>query len=134
MNRYRKKISGPIIDRIDLWMQVEHIDYEKLTNTHQVIEPSIVVKKRIEQARLVQKKRFSSSTKLNAHMNAEDIRSLYLSGEVQKILQESSSLFKLSHRSFHRIIKLARTIADLEGDESIETSHVLEAFQYRSRQ
>ncbi len=134
MNRYRKKLSGPIMDRIDLWMNVEHVDYDKLANQSNQSESTHTIRERVVKARKIQQARFSSSIKQNAFMSAEDVRTLYLSPDVQQVLKESSAFWKLSPRSYHRIIKLARTIADLDGSEHIQTDHVLEAFQYRPRQ
>jgi magnesium chelatase family protein len=134
ISRYRKKISGPILDRIDIWLAVEHIDYNKLSTSTAIPESSEVVRARIIQARKVQQERFTSSVKLNAHMNNKDVQSIHLAPDVRKLLVESSELFKLSPRSFHRIIKIARTIADLDGSKEITTDHILEAFHYRPRQ
>lgn len=130
--RYRKKLSGPIMDRIDLWMSVEHVDYDKLSHTGSQ-ESSTAIHARVSAARAVQIERFGTVGRLNAHMTVRDIEKLTLTSEVRKLLKESSSLFKLSPRGYHRIIKLARTIADLAGSEHIQTDHVLEAFQYRPR-
>lgn len=133
MARYRRKISGPIIDRIDIWLTVEHIDFKKLSDKDLIPETSACVRSRIEKARALQLIRFGTAGKQNAHMHARDIEKLFLSDKVIKTLQESSTVFKLSPRGYHRIIKLARTIADLAAEEHILTNHVLEAFQYRSR-
>lgn len=131
--RYRKKISGPIMDRIDIWMHVEHVDYEKLSKSTSANESSATIKARVVAARTLQEKRFASTTKLNAFMSAEDVKKLELAAAARKILNESSAFFKLSPRSYHRIIKLARTIADLAHSEIIQSDHILEAFQYRPR-
>jgi magnesium chelatase family protein len=131
--RYRKRLSGPIIDRIDIWMTVEHVDYDKL-GEHIKNESSFTIYERVKNARKIQLDRFTIPGKLNAHMNPKDIDSLNLSPAVKKLLSESSSLFKLSPRAYHRVIKLARTIADLDNAQDIQTDHVLEAFQYRPRQ
>lgn len=132
--RYRKKISGPILDRIDIWLTVEHVDYNKLSSNASHPEPTEAVRQRIMHARHIQQNRFGTSTKLNAHMTSKDVQSMDLKPDVRKLLVESSELFKLSPRSFHRIIKIARTIADLDKSLEITPDHVLEAFQYRPRQ
>lgn len=133
ITRYKRKISGPIIDRIDLWMTVEHIDYDTLSATD-AIESSNDIRKRIINAREKQKNRFESSTKLNSHMSAKDIEKLSITADVRKILADSARHFKLSPRAYHRMIKLAQTIADLDNQEIILPAHVLEAFQYRPRE
>ena len=130
--RYRRKISGPILDRIDLWITVEHIDYEKLGDTTSYRDTTATIRTRVQIARNAQQKRLGSS-RLNSHMHARDIEKLHLSSEVKKVLSESSQALKLSPRAYHRMIKLARTIADLEQSEEIKPEHVYEAFQYRSR-
>lgn len=130
--RYQKKISGPIMDRIDITTIVEHLDYDQLSGMG-TCEPSSDIRERIVQARHQQEKRFGTSLKLNAHMNTRDIESLHLSPEVMNVLRESSAFYKLSPRAYHRIIKIARTIADLEGVEHILVPHILEAFQYRPK-
>ncbi len=131
--RYARKVSGPIVDRIDLWMTVEHIDYDKLSDHSKYGESSDVVRARVADARTAQAKRFNSATKLNAHMHARDIEKLNLSDEVKKLLNDSANTLKLSPRAYHRMIKLARTIADLDASDDIKSEHMLEAFQYRPR-
>ena len=128
---YRRKISGPIMDRIDIWMTVEHIEYEKLSNHQEPSENSVTVRARILQARAMQEKRFGNALKLNAHMHARDIESLNLSEEVKTVLNGGAKQLRLSPRGYHRIIKLARTIADLAHSLEIRSEHILEAFQYR---
>lgn len=130
--RYQKKISGPILDRIDITTTVEHIDYEKLSTLHRS-EPSREIYTRVAKARARQQKRFGTPLKLNAHMNARDIEALRLSPEVLSLLRESSAFYKLSPRAYHRMIKIARTIADLAGEQEILGEHILEAFQYRPK-
>jgi len=130
--RYSRKVSGPIVDRIDIWMTVEHIDYDKLSE-NKYGETSDIIRARVATAREMQRKRFDG-TKLNAHMHARDIEKLGISDEVKKLLNDSSQALKLSPRAYHRMIKLARTIADLDNCTEIKTDHVLEAFQYRPRE
>lgn len=131
--RYRRKISGPIIDRIDLWMTVEHVDYQRLSETENTSETTISVRDRVAGARKRQLDRFGTSSVLNAHMHARDIANIKLSKETTTVLQECSTIFKLSPRGYHRIIKVAQTIADLANSETITPDHILEAFQYRNR-
>lgn len=132
--RYQRKISGPILDRIDLWMTVEHIDYDKLSTSDTNQESSAVIRERIYKARALQRERFAGRSLLNSHMNARDIEQLRLSPEVKQLLNDSAHTLKLSPRAYHRMVKLARTIADLEQSPDILPAHVLEAFQYRSKQ
>jgi magnesium chelatase family protein len=132
--RYQKKISGPILDRIEMNLIVEHVEYEKLAQDSMHNEVSKTIRERVKGARGMQTKRFGNPLKLNSHMNAKDIEKLNLSESVKKTLADSSNALKLSPRSYHRMIKLARTIADLELSEEIQNEHVLEAFQYRGKQ
>lgn len=131
--RYSRKISGPIMDRIDLWIPVEHIDYEKLGTSHQA-EKSIVIKDRIEKSRSKQFERFGTCQKLNAHMQSKDVEQLDITPDARKTLNTSAQMMKLSPRAYHRVIKLARTIADLDSSEIINNDHILEALQYRPKQ
>jgi magnesium chelatase family protein len=134
--RYQKKISGPILDRIDMWVNVLNIDYDKLGNKQKEGEESKVIKERVLKARDIQKKRLSKSkANTNAEMGVKDIDKLIeLKPEVKTILNDTAKRLGLSARAYHRVVKLARTIADLEGSEHIETKHILEALQYRPRQ
>jgi magnesium chelatase family protein len=134
LSRYGRKLSGPIMDRIDIWLTVEHIDYDKLSSVDDSAEESESIAERVERARNIQEKRFGSTARLNAHMGASDIAKEYLSPEVTSILNESAARLKLSPRAYHRIVKLARTIADLDGAEHISSDHILEALQYRPRE
>ncbi len=131
--RYNRKISGPIMDRIDLWIPVEHIDYEKLSNYH-AAEKSDDIKLRVKQARDNQFKRLNTYKKLNAHMQSKDVEQLAITDEAKKTLNKSAQIMKLSPRAYHRVIKLAQTIADLEQVETIDEGHILEALQYRPKQ
>jgi magnesium chelatase family protein len=134
--RYQKKISGPIMDRIDMWVNVLNIDYDKLGNKQKEGETSPVIKERVLRARARQTKRLKNSeAKTNAEMGVKDLDNLIeLSKEVKSILNDTAKRLGLSARAYHRVIKLARTIADLEDSEEIETKHILEALQYRPRQ
>lgn len=131
---YKNKISGPIIDRIDLWVEVPHVPYETLTALPTKEGETEYARKIILQARDQQKIRLAHSlADTNALMSARDIENLIkLSDEVKDVLQVSSTKLNLSPRSYHRVIKVARTIADLEQNQEIEVSHILEALQYRA--
>jgi magnesium chelatase family protein len=133
--RYQRKISGPIIDRIDVWLTVEHIEYEKLEGPRALGrgESSDSVRERVARARALQEQRFGKAGYLNAHMHAKEIQQLKKTEGAQHILVASAKQLALSPRVFHRILKLARTIADLENTEVITETHILEALQYRPK-
>lgn len=130
---YKNKISGPILDRIDLWLEVPHVDYETLTQTGGGEEETKKARKEITQARKLSRARLTGSgVTTNAEMSARDIEeTVRLSDEVQEILKMSSQKLNLSPRSYHRVIKVARTIADLENEKDILPQHLYEALQYR---
>lgn len=130
---YQRKISGPIIDRIDMWIEVGQIKHEKLLEKcNSDNETSEKVQKRVVAARTQQYKR--KKAKLNSQLKAKDIESfILLSSEIKEILNQAASKLELSARSYHNTIKLARTIADLEKSETIETKHMFEALQYRQK-
>lgn len=130
--RYARKISGPIMDRIDLWIPVEHIDYEKLGSAHSA-EQSHTIRQRVIQARNIQEKRFPSVSKLNAHMNAKDLEALPVESDAKITLNKSAEKLHLSPRAYHRVLKLAQTIADMEQADRITNDHILEALQYRPK-
>jgi magnesium chelatase family protein len=133
VDRYLNKISGPLLDRIDMHIEVQPVKYDELTGTTPQ-EDSRSIRGRVETASSIQKKRYKSSM---AHNNAQMSRSEI---ETHCVLDESSrALLKqamvhlgLSARAYDRILKVARTIADLEGSSDIQTPHVAEAIQYRS--
>jgi len=136
--RYQRKISGPIADRIDMWVEVSQIDYDKLSEKDSNKKESQKIKERIIEARKRQKERFNTlkyKIKTNSEVEAKDINKLFpLDNETKEILNVSAKKLNLSARAYHRIIKLARTIADLDGSENINKSHILEAIQYRPKQ
>ncbi len=133
IQRYQKKISGPIIDRIDIWLPVEHIDYEKLSTSEKREKESPTIRERVVRARAFSFKR-KGERKLNREMHARDIQAEPLSASVKQILNASAEKMQLSPRAYHRVIKLARTIADMEQSEQIQEHHILEALQYRPRE
>ncbi len=137
LDRYTRKLSGPIMDRIDIWVTVGTVDYDKLSATEQTGDKTHLIKDRVARARTIQTKRFKSSARkinTNSEMNVKDL-ALYapLAPDIKKLLNDSAERLQLSARAYHRTIKLARTIADLEGSDSITTPHILEALQYRPR-
>ncbi len=138
LDAYKKKISGPIMDRIDLWLTVSHIPYEELAQNEKHIDQNRDETKRareqVQDARLKQRQRYGVATKTNGVLSARDIEiHVRLAKETETLLIESAKKLALSPRGYHRLIKVARTIADLEGADDIKTTHVLEALQYRAR-
>ena len=135
--RYQRKISGPIIDRIDMWVEVSQINYEKLSEKDNDKKETAQIKERVIKARNIQKERFSTTTrkiKTNSEMTAKDINKISgLEKSAQEILNTSAKKLDLSARAYHRIIKLGRTIADLDNSKTINPSHILEALQYRPK-
>ena len=141
INRYQRKISGPIVDRIDLWLGVYGIEHKKLEDDPSTTlgasrETSAQIRKRVERAREIQKKRFAGTKLLtNSEMGVREIKKYcQLDDESKSILQQAAARLDLSPRSYHRVIKLARTIADLADEKNIKSPHILEALQYRPKQ
>ncbi|MFA7252368.1 MAG: YifB family Mg chelatase-like AAA ATPase [Candidatus Paceibacterota bacterium] len=137
--KYQRKISGPIMDRIDMWVEVSQINHTDLSGrkSDQEKKSNPKIRERIAIARQTQKERFAKlkkNIKTNSEMNSKDIANLIdLSKEVKEILDKSATKLALSARAYHRVIKLARTIADLEQKDNIELPHILEALQYRPK-
>ena len=137
--KYQRKLSGPIMDRIDMWVEVPQINHADLSgkkSDHQ-IKSNPKIREKIAKARAIQKERFTylkRKIKTNSEMNSKDISNLIeLSPDVKKVLDDSAVKLGLSARAYHRVIKLARTIADLEKKTKIELPHILEALQYRPK-
>lgn len=130
--RYQQKISGPILDRIDLHVEVPRIKFEKFSGDYSS-EESKTIRARVEKARLAQKERFSGSpTITNSEMGSEEIKKFCaLDKGCLDLMRSAVSNLHLSARSYYRIIKVARTIADLAQSDNIEASHIAEAIQYR---
>ncbi len=132
--QYQKKVSGPLLDRIDLHVEVPRVKFEKLSKDD-LAESSTIIRARVEDARERQSHRFKgTSYAANSEMKNRDIKEHCKLGEPSiDLLRQAVTQLHLSARSYHRIIKLARTIADLAGKDDIETEHVAEALQYRAR-
>ena len=134
VSRYQRRISGPFIDRVDIFVEVPHIDYEKLTD-ERLSECSEKVQERVTSARQRQLQRFEKTPLTsNSEMTPTEIREICrVEDSAQSLLQAAMKQLYLSARAFHRILKLALTIADLEASDSIKAQHVAEAIQYRPR-
>jgi len=132
--RYQKRLSGPLLDRIDIHVDVPRVEYEKLTATHDG-ERSAAVRQRVQAARERQARRFSGTRIMcNADMGPAEVRRYCaVDTAAQPLLKAASQRLQLSARAFHRVLKLARTIADLAGAEVIAAPHIAEALQYRPR-
>ncbi len=134
VSRYQRRISGPFIDRVDIFVEVPHIDYEKLADDR-LGEKSDKAQARVKAARSIQRERFDG-TKLtcNTEMMPTEVREFCRVEEsAQSLLKAAMKQLYLSARAFHRILKLARTIADLENTDIIKAHHLAEAIQYRPR-
>ncbi len=134
VSRYQRRISGPFIDRVDIFIEVPHVDYEKLADD-KLGEPSAQVQPRVKAARSRQLERFAG-TRLthNAEMTPAEVREFcQVEESAQGLLKAAMKQLYLSARAFHRILKIARTIADLENSDIIKANYVAEAIQYRPR-
>ena len=134
VQRYLNKISGPLLDRIDLHVEVTPVSFDELT-TDVPIEGSKEIRKRVEVTRKIQQRRFNERTGMhcNAQMTQNDLDSFCKIDETGRtILKTAMDRMGLSARAYDRILKVARTIADIENSESIESNHLAEAIQYRS--
>ena len=134
MQRYLSKISGPLLDRIDIHIEVQPVPFEKLTEERRG-EPSHLIRKRVTEAREIQSERFKENEKVhyNAQMSVKQIRKYCdLNDESKSLLKNAMERLNLSARAYDRILKVSRTIADLDSSKNISPNHIAEAIQYRS--
>lgn len=133
INRYRSRISQPILDRIDLCVNVEAIEYKSL-NLKTGGESSEDIRKRVEHARSIQEERYRDEPfRFNSQLTGNGIRKYCeLDDECERLMEQAFTAMKLSARGYHRILRVARTIADMEGSERIESRHLAEALGYRT--
>ncbi len=132
--RYQQRISGPLLDRFDIHIEVPQVEYEKLAGLGRA-EPSSAIRARVEAARQRQRERYSGTAiSCNAEAGIVEIRQhCALDREGNSLMRAAMQQLQLSARAFHRVLKLARTIADLAGSEAIRAQHLAEALQYRPR-
>jgi magnesium chelatase family protein len=134
VQKYLNRISGPLLDRIDIHIEVVPVNYDKLSDTHNV-ESSMVIRERIIKARAIQAERFKSMKGIysNSQMSSSmQKRFCYLDEAGSRLLKTAMDMRGLSARAYDRILKVARTIADLDNSENIKAEHISEAINYRN--
>jgi magnesium chelatase family protein len=134
ISRYQHKISGPLLDRIDIHLDVTRVDYEKLSDAR-AGEASAAIRARVQAARERQAQRFAGTAlTCNADMAVAEVRAhCVLDAAGNSLMKAAMNQMQMSARAFHRVLKLSRTIADLAGSEAIKVTHLAEALQYRPR-
>ena len=136
VTRYQKRISGPMLDRIDIHIEVPRVDFEKLSDNRRG-ESSEEIRARVEKARQMQRERFAgldNGVMTNADMRVAEVRQFCgLDDAGRQLVKAAMTQLQLSARAYHRILKLGRTIADLAGEKHIQTTHLAEALQYRPK-
>jgi magnesium chelatase family protein len=135
VTRYQKRLSGPLLDRIDMHLAIQRVDHDRLMDVTPG-ESSADVRQRVTAARQLQWRRFAEHPKVtsNAELQAADIRAVcQLDAISAHLLRAAVERFGLSARAYHRVLRVARTIADLDNSEQIQENHVAEAIQYQPR-
>ena len=134
INRYLSKVSGPLLDRIDIHIEVPPVEYDELSGKVSDGEPSEVIKARVNEARQIQRARFEGTgISCNARITSAYLHKVcVMSEDAENVLKKAFEKLNLSARAYDRVLKVARTIADLDKSEIIEAPHVLEAVQYRA--
>jgi len=143
VTKYQKRVSGPLLDKLDIHIEVPQVDYDKLTSDL-IGELSTAIRSRVESARQIPRQRFvsiksrkdsSPQVACNADMRVAEVSQFCKLDETgESLVIAAMSQMSLSARGYHRVLKLARTVADLAGSEQIQTPHVAEALQCRSRE
>jgi magnesium chelatase family protein len=138
VQRYQKRISGPLMDRIDIHLAVARVPFQKLSALGEG-EPSALIRQRVETARAIQAARFAQIHKVNILVNgdmgpAEVQQFCQLDEAGKNLMRAAMQQMNLSARAYHRVLKLSRTIADLSGETQIQVPHLAEALQYRPRE
>jgi magnesium chelatase family protein len=134
VQKYLSKVSGPLLDRIDIHIEVTPVDFEQLTDTRKA-EKSESIRERVMKAREIQTQRFTENEGIhsNAMMSSTKVREVcQINAAGQTLLKTAMTRLQLSARAYDRILKVARTIADLDSSEDIQIEHLAEAIQYRS--
>jgi magnesium chelatase family protein len=133
INRYLDKLSGPLLDRIDLQIHVPGIEYETIKDTYTTTTSSSDMRKKITHATTLQKERFTSNGASNAEMRSDEVEKFCILTETaEQLMKKVFNTLHLSMRGYHKVLKVARTIADLELSEKIHEDHIREALMYRS--
>ncbi len=134
ISKYKRKISGPLLDRIDIYLEVPAVEVDKLSDDLKV-EDSKIIRERVKKARKIQQERFKGKILTNSEMSNSDIKQFCsITQDGMDLLKMAISSLNLSARGYHRVLKLSRTIADLAESENILSEHIAEALQYRARE